>query len=213
MQENNASPSATPSPAGSPASPPDGSPAASVHGHAASTGAWERSTLERLAFASLQEQRSARRWRNGLRMAWLLFFAVMAWVLLSRSSPTTGPSTPHTAMVEVRGEISAGSDASAETVNTALQAAFADDSAKAVVVVINSPGGSPVQAGLINDEIRRLKAKVQTHASLCCAAAAVCLTLLRLAGLCAAAASLFPARRAGRPRRGHHPARPAAGPC
>jgi protease-4 len=159
MQENNAFPPAPPSPEGAPVLSPDGSPAAPVNGHAASAGAWERSTLERLAFASLQEQRSARRWRNGLRLAWLLFFAVMAWVLLSRTSPTTGPSTPHTAMVEVRGEISAGSEAGAETINTALKAAFEDEGAKAVVLVINSPGGSPVQAGLINDEIRRLKAK------------------------------------------------------
>lgn len=126
---------------------------------AASDGAWERSTLERLAFATLQEQRASRRWRNGLRLAWLLFFVVLSWVLLARSSPTTGPSTPHTAMVEVRGEIASGADASAETVNTALKAAFEDEGAKAVVLVINSPGGSPVQAGLINDEIRRLKAK------------------------------------------------------
>ncbi len=109
--------------------------------------------------ASLQEQRAARRWRNGLRLAWLLFLIVLAWVLFSRSSPATGPSSPHTAMVEVRGEIAAGTEASAEAVNSALKAAFEDGSAKAVVLVINSPGGSPVQAGLINDEVRRLKTK------------------------------------------------------
>lgn len=159
MQEINTPPSATPLTEGAPALPPDEGLATSVNGQPASTGVLERSILERLAFASLQEQRSARLWRNGFRLAWLLFFVAMAWVLLSRSSPTTGFTTPHTAMVEVRGEISAGSDAGAETVNTALKAAFEDDGAKAVVVVINSPGGSPVQAGLINDEIRRLKAK------------------------------------------------------
>lgn len=120
---------------------------------------WERATLERLAFASLQEQRSARRWRYGLRLAWLLFAVGLAWVLLSRSSTPTGPSTPHTALIEVRGEIAAGSDASAEAVNASLKAAFEDSGARAVVLLINSPGGSPVQAGLINDEIRRLKAK------------------------------------------------------
>ena len=130
-------------------------PAAEV----ASPSGWERSTLERLAFATLQEQRSARRWRNGLRLAWLLFMVVLAWVLLSRASPSASPTTPHTAMVEVRGEIASGSDASAEAVNSALKAAFDDEGARAVVLVINSPGGSPVQAGLINDEIRRLKAK------------------------------------------------------
>ena len=120
---------------------------------------WERSTLERLAFASLQEQRIARRWRNGIRLAWLLFFAALAWVLLSRDAATTSPTTPHTALIEVRGEIASGSDASAEAINGSLKAAFEDEGARAVVLLINSPGGSPVQAGLINDEVRRLKAK------------------------------------------------------
>ncbi len=122
-------------------------------------GSWERSAMERLAFATLQEQRTARRWRIGLRLAWLVFFIALAWVLLARTATPMSPTTPHTALIEVRGEISAGSDASAEAVNTALKAAFEDEGARAVVLVINSPGGSPVQAGLINDEIRRLKAK------------------------------------------------------
>jgi protease-4 len=65
----------------------------------------------------------------------------------------------HTAVVEIKGEIAAGADASAEFVNAALKAAFEDEGAKAVVLLINSPGGSPVQAGIINDEIIRLKAK------------------------------------------------------
>ena len=124
-----------------------------------SEAAWERGAMERLAFATLQEQRTARRWRTGLRLAWLAFFIALAWVLLARTSTPMSQSTPHTALIEVRGEISAGSDASAEAVNTALKAAFEDEGARAVVLVINSPGGSPVQAGLINDEIRRLKAK------------------------------------------------------
>jgi protease-4 len=62
-------------------------------------------------------------------------------------------------VVEIRGEISEGSDASAEFVNSALRAAFEDEGARAVVLLINSPGGSPVQAGMMNDEILRLKAK------------------------------------------------------
>ncbi|MDP3082310.1 MAG: S49 family peptidase, partial [Rubrivivax sp.] len=65
---------------------------------------------------------------------------------------------PHTALVDVRGEISAGSDANAEALVAALRSAFEDSSAKAVVIRINSPGGSPVQSGIVNDEIRRLKA-------------------------------------------------------
>jgi protease-4 len=119
---------------------------------------WERTTLEKLAFATLNEQRQARRWRNGLRLAWLGFLVVMAWVLLGRSAAPTAVSTPHTAMVSVTGEIAPGLEASAEAVNAALRVAFEDQAARAVVLLINSPGGSPVQAGMINDEIMRLKA-------------------------------------------------------
>jgi protease-4 len=120
---------------------------------------WERAILEKLAFASLAEQRLARRWRNVMRLAWLTFFVVLAWVAIGRSGPVSDVSTPHTAVVEVKGEIAAGADASAELVVVALREAFEDAGAQAVVLLINSPGGSPVQAGIINDEIKRLKLK------------------------------------------------------
>ena len=123
------------------------------------TPGWERNTLEKLAFASLNEQKATRRWKAFVRMSWLLFFVVLAWMALPRGTPATSASAPHTAVVEIKGEIAAGSDASAEFINAALKAAFEDDGAKAVVLLINSPGGSPVQAGMMNDEIRRLKAK------------------------------------------------------
>ncbi len=70
----------------------------------------------------------------------------------------TAPSGPHTALVEVRGEIAADTDASAELILSALKNAFEDPGAQAVVLRINSPGGSPVQAGIVYDEIKRLKA-------------------------------------------------------
>jgi protease-4 len=120
---------------------------------------WERAILEKLAFASLAEQRLARRWRNMVRLAWLAVFVVLAWVAIDRSGPSKDVSTPHTAVVEVKGEIAAGADASAELVVVALREAFEDAGAQAVVLLINSPGGSPVQAGIINDEIKRLKLK------------------------------------------------------
>ena len=120
---------------------------------------WERTTLEKLAMAAIQEQRSARRWRNGIRLAWLLFFVMMVWMGMQRGGPSTDVSKPHTAVVEIKGEIASGSDASAELVVAAIRNAFEDNGALAVVLLINSPGGSPVQAGIINDEILRLKAK------------------------------------------------------
>ena len=127
--------------------------------NAQAAASWERATLEKLAMASLAEQRSARRWRNGIRLAWLAFFIALIWIGLSRGGPTADITKPHTAVVEIKGEIASGTDASAELVVAAMRAAFEDQGAQAVVLLINSPGGSPVQAGIINDEIRRLKAK------------------------------------------------------
>ena len=120
---------------------------------------WERVTLEKLAFASLNEQKATRRWKTFVRLSWLAFFVVLVWMALHRGTTASDVSAPHTAVVEIKGEIAAGADASAEFVNAALKAAFEDEGSKAVVLLINSPGGSPVQAGMMNDEILRLKAK------------------------------------------------------
>jgi protease IV len=126
---------------------------------ATATPGWERATLEKLAFASLNEQKATRRWKTFVRLAWLVFFIALVWLALHRATPTSDATVPHTAVVEIKGEIADGADASAEFVNAALKAAFEDEGAKAVVLLINSPGGSPVQAGMMNDEILRLKAK------------------------------------------------------
>ncbi|KQR45006.1 S49 family peptidase [Acidovorax sp. Leaf160] len=120
---------------------------------------WERDVLEKLVFATLAEQRSARRWRIFTRLAWLVFAVAIAWLLLQRDAATVSKSTPHTAVVDIKGEIAAGAEASAEFVVAAMRSAFEDSGSQAVVLLINSPGGSPVQAGIINDEIVRLKAK------------------------------------------------------
>lgn len=120
---------------------------------------WERSTFEKLMFATLAEQRSARIWRTVRSLAWLFFFAFLLWALLHKGGPSTDKSTPHTAVIEIKGEIASGGDASAEAVTAAMRAAFEDSGAQGIVLLINSPGGSPVQAGIIYDEIRRLKGK------------------------------------------------------
>ena len=119
---------------------------------------WERETLEKLAFASLHEQRLARRWRNFFRFTWLAIIVIVVWIGISHNGPSKDSSMPHTAVVEIRGEIASGGEASAEATVVALRSAFEDDGARAVVLLINSPGGSPVQAGIVNDEILRLKA-------------------------------------------------------
>ena len=126
---------------------------------AASTapGGWD-GVAEQFARDYLKDRRSERRWRVFFRLAWLLFFLLLGWLLLAQRYHAAVPAGPHTALIEVRGEIDAGSEASAENLVAALKSAFEDEGAKAVVMRINSPGGSPVQAGIVNDEIRRLKA-------------------------------------------------------
>jgi protease-4 len=111
-----------------------------------------------LARDFLEEKRRERRWRSALRLGWLLIAGFVVWMLWSQQMPPTAAGTPHTALVEVRGEIAADTEASAELVVSALKNAFADSGSQAVVLRFNSPGGSPVQAGIVYDEIRRLRA-------------------------------------------------------
>lgn len=120
---------------------------------------WERATLEKLAFSALKEQRSARRWKIFFRLAWLVLIAAVVFTALRQTSPSTSKSAPHTAVVDIKGEIASGAEASAEFVVAAMRSALEDEGSQALVLLINSPGGSPVQAGIINDEIVRLKAK------------------------------------------------------
>lgn len=133
---------------------PDREPAAAG---AVTLSAAEAGMLAGLVRDYMTERRRERRWRLFLRLSWLAVGIALVSVLVSQGSVTSDPSGPHTALVEVRGEIAAEGEASAENLVSALRSAFEDPGAQAVVVRINSPGGSPVQAGMINDEIRRLK--------------------------------------------------------
>ena len=114
--------------------------------------------LERLAAELVQEKRAERRWRVFFRLAWLLLVAVLLVGMVFQRAHVGATSAPHTALIEVRGEIAADTEVNAESLLGALKNAFEDPGAQAVVLRINSPGGSPVQAGILNDEIRRLKA-------------------------------------------------------
>jgi protease-4 len=123
---------------------------------------WERATLEKIALRALDEQRRARQWTILIRLLWLtLLFLIVAaalgWIGGSAKEPIrTGR---HTALVDLKGVIGVESKASADKMIHALNEAFKDKHTQGVVLRINSPGGSPVQAGYINDEIRRLRAK------------------------------------------------------
>jgi protease IV len=145
-------------PAATPAPATPAMPAASTV-RAAEAPGWERATMEKLLFATIAEQRAQRRWRAFVRLAWLAFFIFLIWMLTWRGNATADKALPHTAVIEIQGEIDSAGEASAEFVIAAAKAAFEDAGAQGVVLLINSPGGSPVQAGIINDELRRLKAK------------------------------------------------------
>lgn len=123
---------------------------------------WERDVLNRLAFATLNEQRRARRWSiffkflGALYLGLLLLLVRPEWgTWLSEEEGLVG--SKHTALVEIEGVIEAGGEASADKVVSGLRAAFKDHETAGVILRINSPGGSPVQAGYINDEINRLR--------------------------------------------------------
>lgn len=121
---------------------------------------WERETLERLVMAQINEQRAARRWRIGFRLFWILLVLGVMWFSFhhGKNAANTAHPASHTALIEIKGEIDADTNANAEWIIDSMRQAFEDEGAQAVVLLINSPGGSPVQAGMINDEIKRLKA-------------------------------------------------------
>lgn len=122
---------------------------------------WERDLLEKLATASIIEQRRARRWGIFFKLLIVAYFITLMvlWnpeLILDDALKAT---KEHTAIIEIKGVIADDSEASADNVITALRAAYEDKKTKGVILRINSPGGSAVQAGYINDEIHRLKEK------------------------------------------------------
>jgi protease-4 len=128
---------------------------------------WERSVLEKIALKAIEEQRRARQWGILFKLLWLTFaFLILASFLgwIGRgdkdgSASASVSTTRHTAVIDVEGVIGVESKASAEKLIKGLNRAFKDSNTQGVVLRINSPGGSPVQAGYVNDEIRRLRAK------------------------------------------------------
>jgi protease-4 len=120
---------------------------------------WERETLETLVFATLKERRASRRWGIFFKLLFLAlaFFALWAYFDFNFSGTDAETLGRHTALIEINGEIEAEGTGSADSVIPSLNKAFGDSGSAAVVLRINSPGGSPVQAGIIVDEILRLK--------------------------------------------------------
>jgi protease-4 len=122
---------------------------------------WERSVLEKLAMSAIQEQRRARQWSIFFKVLGYGYLFILLFLFLGMfDGKKDGLSgRKHTALVDLGGVISAESNANADNLIGSLQDAFDDKNTAGVILRINSPGGSPVQAGLVNDEIRRLRAK------------------------------------------------------
>lgn len=120
---------------------------------------WERKLIERLALESVTEQRRRRRWSIFFRMIGFAYLGVLTFALIDWSSVfSQAEHRKHTALVELSGVIAPNGEASAERIVSSLQSAFDDKNTQGVILKINSPGGSPVQSGIINDEIGRLRA-------------------------------------------------------
>lgn len=141
---------------------PHGTPPASAQPAAPS---WERDAVRELIQASFREQRSARFWRNVWRGVGAMLFAGTLLTLHSCGSRFNDMSAanlvsgnkPHTAVIELNGEIGGGYRDQVMLLRDGLEAAYANDQVKGIIIRANSPGGSPVVSNTAFKEIRRLK--------------------------------------------------------
>ena len=120
----------------------------------------ERRLFERMSFEFLREQRASRRWGIFFKLLAALYvggFLLMS--LLPDWNLSALGTEKVTALVDLQGVIAHGNEASADRIVAGLRSAFENSATAGVILRINSPGGSPVQAGYINDEIYRLREK------------------------------------------------------
>ena len=130
---------------------PDSSPASNVDSH------WQRETIEKLALSAVKEQRRARHWGIFFKSLTFIYLFILLFYALDWVGEDSGASINHTALIDINGVIGDEFEVNADDVIESLQSAFENKRTKGVILRINSPGGSPVQAGLINDEIKRLR--------------------------------------------------------
>ena len=131
---------------------------------ASGNNAQSQSVVDRLVFASLREQIRARRWRIGFVLFFFTYLTVTTTMLFVKSeggfmAGGEPDGDKHTAVVRLSGVIASGEEGGADTVIAGLRAAFEHEDTAAIILEINSPGGSPVQAAYIYDEILRLRQK------------------------------------------------------
>ena len=121
---------------------------------------WEKELISKLALGALTEQRRARRWGIFFKSIMVIYLLVIVgFMFVGQDGASMGVGKKHTALIEVQGVIAADSEASADNIVSSLRLAFENKHTAGVILRINSPGGSPVQAGYINDEIKRLRGK------------------------------------------------------
>ncbi|QVL45495.1 MAG: S49 family peptidase [Methylophilaceae bacterium] len=117
---------------------------------------WHKDVIEKLAMSSLKEQRVARRWGIFFKLLTFIYlFVILAYALgwvVKEGKAVTGE---HSALIDVAGVIMPGGEVNAESFIASLADAYESKGTKGIILRINSPGGSPVQAGIINEEIKR----------------------------------------------------------
>ena len=119
---------------------------------------WQKGVIEKLATSSLNEQKASRRWGIFFKiLTFLYLFTILAyavgWVVKDGKAMTGS----HTALIDIAGVIMPGGEVNADAVLGSLTDAYESKGTKGIILRINSPGGSPVQAGIINEEIKRQK--------------------------------------------------------
>ncbi|HYG13955.1 MAG TPA: S49 family peptidase, partial [Methylophilaceae bacterium] len=128
---------------------------------------WERQTLEKIALSAVKEQRRARHWSIFFKSLTFIYLFLLLFYAMDWIGDEAGVTGDHTALIDIQGVIGSEDEVNADDVISSLQSAFDNAHTKGVILRINSPGGSPVQAGLINDEIsrqRKLHPKIPLYA-------------------------------------------------
>ena len=118
---------------------------------------WEQKVIEKIASNSLVEQRRARRWGIFFKLITLLYVGIIIYGFTAISESPIASNEKITALVKLDGVIGSNLDINAQDVINGLKQAYSHQGTEAVILSINSPGGSPVQSGIINDEISRYK--------------------------------------------------------
>ena len=121
------------------------------------TSEWQQGVINRLAFAAVNEQKRTRRWGIFFKFLTFAYIAAILYIYTPDVALEKDAAEKHTALVELKGVIAPEKDASADNIVSGLRDAFENENTAGVILRINSPGGSPVQSGYINDEIRRLR--------------------------------------------------------